>query len=218
MKKLIFILFLIIPTLSFSQNRITLKSGDSFIAKIYRVYGKNLIFYDDIPGTDTDRVNINSVESIAGKMPGSRIKEIFKQNPYVLFLPGEFTKEDVKDQPAVSVDNSYLPYGQGGKAPNQTYTPKAFQQLSAGDLVKRSGYYRLTGFAIGTGVSTLALAGTFKKADENTLVAIVGISSAVALGFYLAGEFTLIKAGKKMNSDAVTISAAKSGIGLAINF
>lgn len=212
MKKMIFILLFIVPILSFSQNKITLKSGDSFIVNVKGFYGESLVFHRAVPGTNTTRVNIASVASIAGKVPASRMKAILKENPDVQFLTGKFSNRDIKEQHPFINDDTYEASEQEGAA------MMPIPQLSAGDLVQKSARLRLTGYAIGAGFGVIAATGAFNDMDSGGIAAIAGVSSAAVIGFFLAGEFTLIKAGRKMNSDAVSVSAAKSGVGVAINF
>lgn len=209
MKKLLLILVVIIPIFSFSQNKITLKSGEFFIANVKGLFGETLIFYSKIPGMNTNRIDISNVTSIAGKVPKSRMKAIKKQNPEVQFLSGEFSKQDVKNQSPITVDNSYQPYEQKNTSP---------KQYSAGDYIQKSARLRLTGYAISAGVGLLSTTDAFRDLESDTQMAIVGVSAGAIIVCFVAGEFTLIKAGKKMNSDAVTAKAAKNGIGIAINF
>lgn len=213
MKKLLFILFFIVPFFCFSQNKITIKSGESFIANIKGLYGKSLVFHQHIPGTRTNRIAIDEVVSIAGNVPTSRMEAITKENPDVKFLLGKFSRQDVRDQydyTASLVEKE--------KVSSLVKKERVPPQLSAGDLVQKSAKLRLTGLAIGVGAGAVAATGAFDDMDSESIRAIAGISGAVIIGFYLAGEFTLIKAGKKMNSDAITLSAAKRGVGMAINF
>ncbi len=209
MKKLLLILIAIIPFISFSQNKITLKSGESFIANIKGSYGNTLVFYREIPGMNTKGIEISNIVSIAGEVSKSRIKAITKQNPEVQFLPGEFSKQDVENQTSIPGDNSDKPYN-----PNNTFK----SEYSAGDYIQKSARRRLTAYALSAGVGLISTTDSFREMQTDTQAFILGVSGAVIIGCYLSAEFTLIKAGKKMNQDAVTATAAKNGIGIAINF
>lgn len=209
MKKLLLILVVVIPFFAVSQNQVTLKTGESFIANIKGFYGNTLVFYREIPGMKTNRIEISTVQSIAGEVPKSRIKAILKENPEVKFLPGEFSKQDVKNQTSAVADNTSQFYN---KKNNVTY------QYSAGDYIQKSARLKLTAYAISAGVGLIAATDSFRELETDTQTLILGVSGGVILGCFLASEFTLIKAGKKMNQDAVSVSAAKNGIGVAINF
>lgn len=209
MKKLLLIFILIIPFISFSQNKITLKSGESFVASVKGLYGKTLIFYQKIPGMETNRIDISNVTSIAGEVPKSRIKAINKQNPQVQFLPGEFSKKDIKNQTPIVFDQSYQPHDQ-----KNTFVSK----YSAGDYLQKSGRLRLTAYAFSAGVGLLATSDSFRDMDTDAQTLVLGVSGIAIIGCYLGAEITLIKAGKKLNQDAITATAAKNGVGIAINF
>jgi hypothetical protein len=92
--------------------------------------------------------------------------------------------------------------------------------ITPGDYLKLSGVLRLTGLGFGITTTTLFFTGAFNEMglsfNEQRSIAI--ISGSVSLILYIAGELTLIKAGKLMNEERVSLSPASEGIGLAINF
>jgi hypothetical protein len=100
-------------------------------------------------------------------------------------------------------ETAYQPYQQ-----NQKY------QFTAGDYLKRAGTRYATGLGIGIGGAVIMAVGS----DSQEAVIAGGIIALTGAIISITGHFELIKAGKKMNSDAVTLSPSAQGIGLSINF
>jgi hypothetical protein len=103
-----------------------------------------------------------------------------------------------------------------------TLTPKQKEPIlsknpltTPGDYVIKSARLKLTGIGLGLTTSILVAVGAFDL-DERPFVVI--LSGLTSLGLYIGGEVCLIKAGKLMNEERVTLSPASEGIGLAINF
>ncbi len=96
--------------------------------------------------------------------------------------------------------------------PNKTPMPKQNKSLTTpGDYIKRSGTLKLTSLGLSIASGGIYLLG----ADNEMIFIVAGLTS---LGLYIGGEVCLIKAGKLMNEERVTLSPASEGIGLAINF
>ena len=94
--------------------------------------------------------------------------------------------------------------------PDKTSTTKQKKPLTTpGDYIKRSGTLKLTsiGLSIASGMMYLH--------TDNDVFIVTGL---ISFGLYIGGEICLIKAGKLMNEERVTLSPASEGIGLAINF
>lgn len=89
-------------------------------------------------------------------------------------------------------------------------------QLSAGDYLQKAGTRYLTG--LGTVFLGGIIVGVGSGNEDNTVSIIGGVIMFVGGITSLTGHFQLIKAGKAMNRDAVTLSPSKQGLGLAINF
>jgi hypothetical protein len=103
-----------------------------------------------------------------------------------------------------------------------TPTPKQKEPIlsknpltTPGDYVIKSARLELTGIGLGLTTSILVAVGAFDL-DERPFVVI--LSGLTSLGLYIGGEVCLIKAGKLMNEERVTLSPASEGIGLAISF
>ncbi len=96
--------------------------------------------------------------------------------------------------------------------------PEVINNLTAGDHLSRAG----TNYLVGTGMMVAGTASSIVFAIEvpekpKLQYISLGVSIVGAI-ITVAGHIQLIEAGKKLNSDAVTLSAASEGIGLAINF
>ncbi len=198
MKNLLLIFILSLPVFSFAQNKIVLKDSTEFMAVVDGLYQKTLVFEDDIKALGgEDRIGIELVYSIIGKTPNYRKKAILKKNPDVIFVDAEYTKQDVKKY-AYGTQN--IPS----------------DGLTAGDHLFRAGNRYLTG--LGVSIVGAAMTG-YGISEEDDSISIAGGVTALA-GFIIGvtGHIELQKAGKKMNSDAITLSGASQGIGLAINF
>jgi hypothetical protein len=199
MKKLIILALFFYPALLFAQQQVVLKSGIQFEAYIRGVQGNNLCFYQKIKEIDSKKVSIMLIRSISGEIyKSTTTKALIKKNPKIIF---NSTYTPIKQ------DSSYQ-----GNEVNRAIV------LTSGDLIMRSSVLRLSGFAV-AGATTIAYyACAFKKMepkDQNTLFI---VSGSVSLVLYIAGEITLFNAGKMHNREAVTLSPASQGIGLAINF
>jgi len=88
--------------------------------------------------------------------------------------------------------------------------PKIKENIKTpGDYIKRSGTLKLTSIGL-----SIASGGMYLLTDNKVFI----VTGIVSLGLYIGGEVCLIKAGKLMNEERVTLSPASEGIGLAINF
>lgn len=186
------VLLLALPVFSFAQNKITLTDGTSFVAEVDAFLGHVLIFVDDVSVINDDRIDIEKVSAIAGEMPKSRMRSILRKNPAVK-LESE-TIEQAEVQSSVLIK----------------------QNITAGDYIYAAGSRYLTGVGVtfaGAGISVIGVA-----TNEDAVSYIGGATILVGAIIGLTGHVQLKKAGKKMNSDAITMSASKSGLGLAINF
>jgi deoxycytidine triphosphate deaminase len=197
MKKLIFITLFFYPAFLFSQQQVTLKSGMQFEGFINRVSKDNLLFYQNIDEIGSKKVDISLITAIAGEFENSTKKALIKRNPEIVF-----TTTYVK--------------------PEKYYTNNEYEQMSlpvltSGDLIKRSSVLRLSGLALSTATATAIWAGALGD-DYDTQKTVAIAAGVVSLGLYIAGEITLFKAGKLHNKEAVTLTPASQGIGMAINF
>ena len=207
MKKLLLLLLIILPLLTFSQNKITLKSGESFVAKVEGVFGPRLVFKENVPAIDGYRLELSEVVSVAGEMPGFRKKAILKKNPNVKFIEGEFSEEDmrevVKQKPS---DDIYFNQNKQSAASIKT----------AGYHLELAGKRYLTGVGLVFAGGALYTLGVSEDQDELSVIG--GILALTGGIVSLTGHVELIKAGRKLNSDAVTLSGSSTGLGLAISF
>ena len=200
MKKLLLILLLVMPVIAFSQNKISLKTGETFIGDVEGFYGENLVFKHPVQVIGSDRVHISEVYSIAGETPKSRQKAILKKNPKMIFLELE---KDFTDPIYFS------PNLNGGISSSKINN-------SAGDLLQLSGKLKLSAFGIGVFTGVLVSTEIIPEPEAKATLGLIG--GLAGLACYIAGDIVLINAGKALNRDAITMSAASEGIGLAINF
>ena len=204
MKKSILFLILFIPLVQFAQVRIVLNDGTIINTKIDGFYDEDLVFTKKLPDTNIDRVNIMTVDSISGDMPKSRVKSILKKNPEVHFSGYQNNNNAVYYAPAVAATSS------------AAISRKVSGQLTAGDFIQRAGTRYATGLAVGVGGAIIYGVGIGSGSDEAAIAG--GLIAITGTIISITGHFQLIKAGKKMNSDAVTLGPSSHGIGLAINF
>lgn len=87
-----------------------------------------------------------------------------------------------------------------------------------GDYIIQSARLKLIGVGLGITTSTLFAAGAFEDMPLGDQTNIAIVSGVVSLAFYISGELTIIKAGKLMNEERVSVSVASEGVGLVINF
>jgi hypothetical protein len=87
-----------------------------------------------------------------------------------------------------------------------------------GDYLIQSAKLKITGIGLGLTTSTLFAVGAFDNMPLSEQTGIAIISGVVSLALYVSGEINVIKAGKLMNKERISVSAASEGIGLAINF
>ncbi|RIJ46258.1 hypothetical protein D1614_20010 [Maribellus luteus] len=209
MKKLLLVLWAVIPFFVYSQNQVTTKSGIVFIAKIDGLYGTKLVFSEIVPELKNDEIDISDVVSIAGEIPTFRSKSIKRKNSDVKFLSGDFSKEykeNLKEK-RVSDDLYFDP-----NAKNQELN----ENVTAGDYLQSAGIRYLTGVGLGFGGAGISLIGA--SSEQESLIVVGGIAALTGAIFIVTGHLQLIKAGEKMNRDAVTLSPSNNGIGLVINF
>lgn len=197
MKKLIFITLLLYPVLLFSQQNVVLKSGIQFEAYIRGVQGKALFFYNEVKEIDSRKVDIMLIDSISGDITKTTTKALIKKNPAI--------KLNSIYAPVIKY-NSYQEYDQGRNV------------VTSGDLIMKSSMLRLSGFAIAGGTAIAYYAGAFDNMETKDQNAVLIVSGSLSLILYVTGEITLFNAGKLHNREAVTLTPATQGIGMAINF
>jgi len=95
-------------------------------------------------------------------------------------------------------------------------TPSVIPDYSSGDHLYMAGKKYLTAISMSVGGMAVFTIGAVTDMPELGIVG--GLISLVGFGFSVAGHFELMEAGKAINREAVTISAASEGLGLAINF
>jgi hypothetical protein len=85
MKDLIFILLILFPLFSESQDQVILKSGKIINVKVDSFLGENLILSKHIESLGTDKINVSEVTQLNGETPEYRKKAILKKNSAVIF-------------------------------------------------------------------------------------------------------------------------------------
>lgn len=197
MKRVFIILLGLMPFLGFSQNSIITNAGDTITGHIQYVTSSRIEFSDTIKSLNSNSIPLEDVSTIIGTLSHYNINLIQEMNPSVKF--SSYNTERT---------SKYISAERG------TYIPS---YIKAGDLVKRSAYLRLSSLGVGVLTSTVIILGidTWNTQDKNVISVVGGVLS---LSLYIAGEVTLIKAGDKMNRDAVYLSMADNGLGIAIKF
>jgi hypothetical protein len=216
MKKLLLIILVFFPIANFAQVKIVLVDGKIINTKLEGFYGEELVFQKKLPGTNIDRVNIMDVDSIIGEMPKSRAKSIIKKNPQIHLANNGQNSDAIYYTPQVTETTviSAVAINSKSETTYQPYQQSQKYQFTAGDYIKRAGTRYVTGLGLAIGGSVIAVVGS--ESQEAVLAGgIIALTGAI---ISITGHFELIKAGKRMNSDAVTISPATQGIGMAINF
>jgi hypothetical protein len=207
MKKLMFILLIVCcqflansqnPEKSKFKHQVFTVDGQVLNGNIQSYLSKKIIFYDDIKELNGNSISIENVIAINGPMAESRKNRILGHNPIV-----KFNEElSVKVEPILISPMNKERFD--------------LMQKTPGDLIKTSAVLRLTGLSITAVSSTILL--TFPPKDKN-VTKIIGIFTGITgLALYINSEITLIKAGKLMNEERITIAPASEGIGMAIKF
>jgi hypothetical protein len=198
MKKILLIFFALFfyPLFTFSQQQVELKSGQKFEGYIQGVWSGDLHFYQKISEIDSKKVDVLLVKSIAGEIDNSVKKNLIKKNPEIFF---------VESFSPTTTDNSYQVYNQSSKT-----------NITAGDHLVTAGTRYLTGVTLAVVGGTMSVVGATQESDQLSIAG--GVIAIVGGIISVTGHFQLIKAGKKMNSDAVTLGPSTNGVGLAINF
>lgn len=93
---------------------------------------------------------------------------------------------------------------------------RTYRYITPGDLIKKSSIYRFTSLGISF-TSAIIVSSDIIELKDNKIAFSV-FSGVTVLGFYIASEVLLIKAGNIMNKERFNLSPASEGIGLAINF
>ncbi len=196
MKKLIFLVLFFYPFFLLAQQQITLKSGQKIDGYIEGVWSKKLHFYQKINEIDSKNVDVLKISSIAGKIDNSVKKSLTKINPDINF------------------DEVFTPTKKENS--NQAYNQGVSTKLTSGDHLVLAGTRYLTGFTLAVVGGTMSVVGSTNDTPELSIAGgVIALTGAI---FSLSGHFQLIKAGRKMNSDAVTLGPSSQGIGLSINF
>lgn len=196
MKKSILILGILLPLFSLSQsiNKVITKENKIYIGDIYKSYGNNIIFLNGVnPSLTSNRLEIALVKEIYGPIAKSTKKIIIKKNNNIIFYP--------EYDGLANIEN--------GRPTNN--------QMSAGDYLQKAGNRYLIGIGVAITGGAVAVAGSTSDNPENLALA-GGVMVLIGGVISLTGHFQLIKAGKVMNGEAVTLSPSKEGIGFAINF
>lgn len=202
------ILLIILPFIGLSQkirktvNEVTTVDGTIYSGKIESYLGKKIYFIYVTPELEDKSLSIENVVRITGATPNSRKKAILKSNPAVQFD----TPIEKFSDPIYENDLSNQPFGQG-----------VISNITPGDYLERAGNRYLYGLGLEIcGGIIISASSTSESPKEGMIIGgLVGLTGAIVA---ITGHFQLIKAGKAFNREAVTISAASEGIGLAINF
>jgi hypothetical protein len=102
---------------------------------------------------------------------------------------------------------------------NQQSEPDIWEiSKTPGDYIIKSSELKLLSIEIGIITTALYKVGVFNNVSLKGQKTIFYSTGGICLGLFIAGELILIKAGKLMNEERVSLSPASEGIGLAINF
>lgn len=197
----------------FAQSIIT-KSGLHVNSDECIITADRFIFSSKL-SNNRDYILYSEIDTIKGYINPTHKNDILKINDSVVFVnqadsPTKKSKNDLTDDvyfvPAKAADKSYQPYDQSLSGTN----------LTTGDYLKRAGTRYLTGLTLAFGGGIVMGVGMSEESEAAIIAG--GLMSLTGVIISITGHFQLIKAGNRMNSDAVTISSASNGIGLAINF
>ena len=199
MKKTILLLIAFIPLVCYSQKEKKIvhqvKTVDGFIysGEIERFLKNKIYFHYVTPELENNSLPIEIVSIVIGQNPSFRKKAMLKANPKIQFKMG--------------IQQSVSSFKYENKSSGNGAT--------TGDYLIKAGNRYLTGISLGVAGSVVTYLGVEKGDDEMAVIGgVIAISGAIVS---LTGHFQLIEAGKMFN-EAVSISAADTGIGLAINF
>jgi hypothetical protein len=212
MKNVFLLLVTIIPYIAFSQsnqsvNQLITIDGRVYAGEILSCKSRKVVFKYVTPGLKMNSIHVSEVSAIYGDLPVIRRNAISMGNPDIIFHPGLDTTYQSNTLPAIQpAANAKMVNG----------SQRFLHNFSAGDHLQMAGRRYLTGIALSfTGVG---LVGVGIGTGENGLAYVGAGVSIVGSIISLTGHFELIKAGEKLNSDAITISPSEHGVGLAINF
>lgn len=208
MRNLIVILAVLLPIFSLSQkrNKVVTTKNIVYYGDIIDIKGNYLRFVIGAePILESNRLEIALVNEIYGPLAKSTKKEIMSKNGSIVFHPNISFAAFEPRNPI----NKHVSAGD--------YLQKARTQHSAGDYIQKAGTRYLAGLGVALAGSAVLALSPSTDVPENTRIA--GGVMVLAGGIIsLTGHFQLIKAGKVMNGEAVSLSPSKEGIGFAINF
>lgn len=201
MKKLLFTLLFALPLFCLAQiapHTVTTTDGKTYSGEIEKYISKKVIFTKTIPELGEKSIHVADIIRIKGFIKKTRKNAIQKGNPAI-----EFNDPALENQLNTTDQSPYKYMGPGKYASNE---------------IRSASAMRLAGVTIGLGSLALDYGGVFDDMDHDKRKTLMTVSLVSAVVIYAIGEITLISATKKTNSDAVTLTGAKSGVGLAVNF
>lgn len=198
MKKLLIIILVLLPLFCLSQKSgVVRNSGDTIVGYIRYSTGKMIVFYDKIKSINSDRIPWVDVSAVIGNLERIKMNAVSKNFPGIKFFP-----------------NYKVPL------PKSSFNSKGITVIygpTGGDLIRQSGILRLSSLGVGILTATLVGIGADEwKSQQTAAVGVIG--AALALNLYVFGEINLIRAGKKLNQDAISLGFADQGIGIALKF
>lgn len=196
MKNLILLFIFIMPLFCLSQTNSKVSyqvftiDGEMYSGTIESYLGKKINFTRKINELNDNSIPIERISEIRGaEMSKNRKNRILRDNPNIIF--------SFYDEPK-SIDFANM------------------ENNLPGIYLQKAGKRYLTGSAMAVAGSIVTGIGAYD--DSNELVIIGGITALTGAIIYITGHIQLIKAGKALNSEAITLSPSSEGIGLAINF
>lgn len=205
MKKSILILAVLLPLFSISQsgNKVVTIDDKVYNGDIISTTGHFIHFDTGVnPKLRSNNLEIAKIKEIHGFLLITTKQAIQKRNNSILFYSENGTLDTTKINSL-----SYQPYNQKLSGYN----------LTAGDYLQKAGTRYLTGIGVAIAGGLVAVAGSATNNSDAFALA-GGVMVLVGGVISLTGHFQLIKAGKALNREAITLSPSKEGIGLAINF
>jgi hypothetical protein len=195
MKKAFLIVGFLLPLFCFSQyqNKIITTDGKVYRGQILLCTNMNIHFGKNVqPPIKSRKIEYNLIKEIYGPLGDYSKNVILKKNKNVIFYPEYIDLDE---------------YGKGMKLSNE---------ITSGDYLQKAGTRYLTRFSFVFGGGLIAGVGIGSDSPPAFITGTFILLAGTAIS--ISGHFQLIKAGKRMNGEAVSLSPSKEGIGFAINF
>lgn len=194
MKKILLVFF--ITTIAFiavAQKQVITMSGDTILHEVEGLYGRTLNF----KGTRI-KVDVSEVKEVFGETPFLRLNQMLKRNNDII----------VHDRSLFSDINH--------EKNREIFNKPKLDLHPSGTHLKNAGacYLTATGLSIAGLIVLKVNVKEDSKALNNTAI-VLGVAAGVSS---IIGHIKLVQAGKSFTRESITLSPAKSGLGLAINF